>query len=238
VADRPRIALIHAVPAAVDPIKAALASGWPEAEPVNLLDDSLSTDRAKDEDLTPALAGRIVALARYACELGARGILFTCSAFGPAIERAARELPVPVLKPNEALFEEAVLRGKRVGMLATFEPAVATMEAEFRAEARRLGSKARLETVLVAGAMDALRAGDAAGHNRLVAERAVALEGCDVVLLAHFSTSRAAGAVRAALRVPVLTSPEAAVAKLRRIVTEPPTPASASTGPSPGPRRR
>ena len=44
----PRIVLIHAVAVAVDPVAAAFADGWPEAELVNLLEDSLSRDRAAD----------------------------------------------------------------------------------------------------------------------------------------------------------------------------------------------
>ena len=44
--DMTRIALIHATPAAVGPIKDAFAEAWPEPDLVNLLDDSLSRDRA------------------------------------------------------------------------------------------------------------------------------------------------------------------------------------------------
>ena len=145
----PRIALIHAVSVAMAPIRAALDVGWPDVEAVNLLDDSLSTDRAREGSLTPAMTERIVSLALYAHSLGVRGILFTCSAFGPAIELANDKLPIPVLKPNEAMFEAAIAKGGRIGMLATFEPAVATMQAEFEVTARRLGVDARLQTVLV-----------------------------------------------------------------------------------------
>jgi aspartate/glutamate racemase len=215
----PRIVLIHAVAVAMAPIGAAMARLWPEAEAVNLLDDSLSVDRARETALDAARFARIAALAGYAGAIGAEGILFTCSAFGAAIEQAAAAGAVPVLKPNQPMFEAAAACGGRIGMLATFAPAVAGMEAEFAAEALKGGSSARLRTVVVPEAMAALRRGDEATHNRLLAERAGELSDCDAIMLAHFSTSRAAEAVRAAVPVPVFSSPDAAVIKLRGLVT-------------------
>jgi aspartate/glutamate racemase len=216
---RPRIVLIHATPVAIDPIKAAFAADWPDAEPLNLMDDSLSPDRAAAGCISDELNERIVDLARYARRIGADGVLFTCSAFGSAIERAAGLLNIPVLKPNEAMFEAAIARGGRTAMIATFAPARATMEAEFAEEAERLASQAQLETVVVEPAMTALRSGDAETHNRLVAETARELDGFDTIVLAHFSTARAARSVRAVTRIPVLTSPDAAVSKLKRLIT-------------------
>src|SRR5438309_11261228 len=102
-----RIALIHATPLAMPPIAAAFRAGWPECETMNLLDDTLSADRAKLTHLDAAMYGRFRRLAAYALDHGAAGILFTCSAFGPAIETVAQEVPVPVLKPNEAMFDAA-----------------------------------------------------------------------------------------------------------------------------------
>src|SRR3954471_14065460 len=127
-----RIALIHATPAAVEPIRTAFSAAWPEPDLVNLLDDSLSRDRALAPDLTDGIYGRFDALGAYAVALGADGILFTCSAFGPAIERVARAVTIPVLKPNQAMFAEAIAIGGRIGMLATFEPSPASMAAEFK----------------------------------------------------------------------------------------------------------
>ncbi len=198
------------------PIQAAFAARWPEAETVNLLDDGLSLDRAREPDLSEAMIERFVDFGRYAHRIGADGILATCSAFGPALDRLAEALPIPVLKPNEAMFRATLAQGQRIGMLATFGPAVGTMEEEF-AEFNA-GGPATLRTVLVAGAMDALRKGDAETHNTLVAAAAPALAECDAIMLAHFSTSRAAAAVRAATRVPVLTAPDAAVDRMKALL--------------------
>jgi len=215
-----RIALIHAVAVAMEPIHAAFKREWPEAILFNVLDDSLSGDRAAAKEMSAALADRMVALARYGRTAGADAILFTCSAFGPAIERAAAELPIPVLKPNEAMFEAALGYGQRIGMLATFQPAVATMEDEFRQDAQRLGSPATLTTRVANGAMEALRAGDQQTHDRLIAQQAGDLGDVDAVMLAQFSMAGAQAAVQAICRQPVLSSPAAAVAKLRKLLLD------------------
>jgi Asp/Glu/hydantoin racemase len=215
-----RIVLFHATPVAMEPVNFAMASLWPEAEAVNLLDDGLTIDRAKEgPDLSEELIERFVDFGRYAQRIGADGILITCSAFGPAIDRMVEELPLPILRPNEAMFREAIAAGGRIGMLATFAPAVATMEEEFRQFAAEAGAPATLDTVVVPDAIDRLRQGDADAHNRLVAEAAPRFAGHDAVMLAHFSTSRAAECVRGEVDVPVLAAPEAAVTRMRTLVS-------------------
>lgn len=213
-----RIALIHATPIAVEPIHRAFAEAWPEAELVDIMDYSLSPDREAAGRIDDALTGRIEALARYGVSTGAHAVLFTCSAFGSAIERAGSLCDVPVLKPNEAMFEAAIASGQRVAMICPFAPAAVSMEAEFREEAARLGSTATLQTVFAPGAIEAVRAGDIATHNRLVAEKAAELRDFDAITLAHFSTSRALDDARNATGIPVFASPPAAVAKLRTLV--------------------
>ena len=226
-----RIALIHAVMAAIAPVEEAFRRQWPEVERCNLLDDSLSLDREREGHLSEAMIRRIRGLAAYAAGSGAAGILFTCSAFGPAIEAAAADLAIPVLKPNEAMFEAALGEGRNIGMLATFEPSVASMEEEFGRMAVAAGVPANIETCCVPGAMAALKAGDGAEHDRLLAAAAPRLAGCDTVLLAHFSTSRAAAAVEAVLGRPVLTAPGSAVAKLQAAVAAHGRPWKAPTAP-------
>lgn len=207
-----RIALIHALRHSPPPIEAAFVRLWPEARLMNLLDDSLSADLARDGTLTPAMTGRFLALARYALGTGADGILFTCSAFGPCIEAVQREFPrIPVLKPNEAMIEEAAAAGGRIGLLASFAPTLASMPPEFPAGLA-------LRPRLAEGALAALDRGDAAEHDRLAGEAARDLAGCDVIALAQFSLASAAPRVAEITGRPVLTTPESAVRKLRRLL--------------------
>ena len=79
----PRIVLIHAIEMAINPIMRAFEVHWPEVETINILDDSLSRDRAKSDALDCKMMDRFLKLGDYALSIDADGILFTCSAFGP-----------------------------------------------------------------------------------------------------------------------------------------------------------
>jgi hypothetical protein len=207
-----RIALIHALRHSPPPIEAAFRELWPEPQLMNLMDDSLSADLAREGRLTPAMHDRFVTLARYAAGCGAAGILFTCSAFGSCIDAARAALPgIPVLKPNEAMIEEAVAAGRTLGLMATFAPTLASMPQEFPAAIT-------LRPKLVEGAMAALDRGDVDLHDRLAGEAASELSGCDAIALAQFSLARAAPLVAAATGREVFTTPHSAVRKLRRLL--------------------
>ena len=206
-----RIALIHALRHSLAPIEAAFAKLWPEAGLMNLLDDSLSADLARDGRLTDHMTERFLTLGRYVAGTGADAILFTCSAFGPCIEAVAREhAPMPVLKPNEAMIEHAVAQGRRIGLLSTFAPTLASMPREFP-------GSVEVVPKLASGALAALDRGDRAEHDRLVAEAAKDLRDCDVIALAQYSMAPAAPLVAQATGRPVLTTPDSAVLKLKKL---------------------
>ena len=220
----PRIALIHALAHSVDPINQAFEASWPEATRMNLLDDSLSADLAQNgQGLDGVMTQRFIDLTDYAVNTGAEGVLFTCSAFGPCIEAAAALHPqIPILKPNEAMIEEAnawriasLKADATIGLIASFGPTLVSMPPEF-------GDGCALQTELVEDAMTALNTGDGATHDALVlaAARTLAERGCGLVALAQFSMARAAPLVRSRLGLPVLTTPDTAIAKLKRLLPQ------------------
>jgi aspartate/glutamate racemase len=202
----PRIALIHALAHAVDPINQAIARDWPQATRMNLLDDSLSADlAASGRGLDAAMHARFQRLAQYTVDCGSDAILFTCSAFGACIEAVAAQHPhMPVLKPNEAMIEDAAALGQRVGLIATFAPTLVSMPPEFP-------KQVALETAL---------AGDGALHDALIAQAAsiLAAKGCAVIALAQFSMARAAPLIQQRYGLPVLTPVASAVSKLQRLL--------------------
>ena len=212
----PRIALIHATPVAMEPIAQAFAAGWPQARITHLLDDSLSTDLAAAGMLTERMVERFVALARYSAGCGADAILFTCSAFGEAIEAARAGVQIPVLKPNEAMFEEALEAGRRIGLISTFEPSIPSMVRELEEEAQRRRIELDIRTRSVPNAMAALQRGDADLHDQLIAATGAQFADCEVLMLAQFSMARAAARFGAAAGRRLLTSPGSAVSRLKR----------------------
>ncbi len=214
----PRIALIHATPVAIDPICNTFKRLWPQARVTNLLDDSLSADLAAAGTLDQKMIDRFCVLAQYVEAGGADAILFTCSAFGTAIEAARDAVKIPVLKPNEAMMEEAIATGPRIALLATFEPSLPSMKTELEQLAASRSASINITTKAVPKALAALQLGDDMAHDKQIAAAAEELSDCDALLLCQFSMASAAERIPARRGRAVFTSPYSAVARLKQLL--------------------
>lgn len=222
----PRIALIHATPLAIQPVNSSFQKLWPEAKLQNILDDSLSRDLAALGHLTADMVERFIDLAQYAKRVGCQGILFTCSAFGEAIEAAAAATGIPTLKPNEAMFEEALqvaLKAKpnaadplNIGLVATFAASIDSMREEFMALTANMNRVVNLHGVHVPMAMEALAKGQSQEHDQRIAVGIENMPTCDVIMLAQFSMAAAQTLAQTKTTAPVLTSPDCAVIALQQ----------------------
>jgi hypothetical protein len=217
-----KITLIHATALSIQPVGDAFAQLWPEADCRNVLEESLTTDLQAAGCVNAAMLERFIALASDAHTRGAQGIMFTCSAFGAAIDAAKSAVPLPILKPNEAMFDEAIqhcarLGGScRIGLLTTFAPAAAPLMSELQQAIGLLQLPITVETACAEGAMECLHEGDANSHDQMILTAARTLPSCDLYLLGQFSMARARSLVAQNLSTPVLTSPESAVRSLQR----------------------
>lgn len=214
----PRIQLIHAVTVAQGPIHAAFARLWPEAETLDLEDLSLPGDLAAAGELTDVFTERMADLIEQGIQAGAHAVLFTCSAFGAAIERAREGLGIPVLKPDEAMIEKALSSGTRLGGLATFAPTIGSLSRELAAAARALGLTPEITLRHVPGAIEALNGGRDDEHNTLIARAAAEMTDVDVLMLAQFSMVRAVDAIEDVPSRPVLTAPDEVVLRLKSLL--------------------
>lgn len=214
----PRIALIHATPLAVEPICNTFKRLWPQAQVSNLLEDSLSRDLAAAGSLEQSMIDRFCTLARYTEACGADAILFTCSAFGPAIDAARTAVRIPVLKPNEAMMEEAVSTGPRIALLATFAPSLPAMQAELEQMAAARKTPIEIKLRALPAALQALESGDCNEHDAQIAAAADEFNECDALLLCQFSMATAAERIPAQRGRSVFTSPYSAVARLKQLL--------------------
>jgi len=164
-------------------------------------------------------------------------VLVTCSSIGEAVEEAAARLDVPVLRVDAAMAEEAVRRAAdaasaggasaestpggtadhrpsaRIAVLATNTATLGPTGRLLEREADRQGVRAEVSSEVVAGAAAARAAGDAAEHDRLVAD-AVRAAGADADVIVLAQASMADAAALAGVDAPVLTSPAGGVAAL------------------------
>ena len=193
---QPRIMLIHAVSEAIPPIHNAFKSLWSQADIYDLLDASLAPDlTAAGGKIDATMVKRFVELGRYAAAAGTMGrqtdaILFTCSAFGPAIDAVKESLPIPVFKPNEAAFERALDAGSRIGVLVTFAPALEPLLEELRAMSQARGARVTIDGRVAPGAMEALRESRPQDHDEMVCNAIKTMSDFDVIVLGQFSTAR------------------------------------------------
>ena len=212
---QPNVVLFSVHKDAMEAAVRAFAADWPEARISNLLDDGLFAWVREAGGVVPEMYDVFRTLTRYIVSRRADGILFTCSAFREVIDACIAEFRLPILKPNDAMIEQALAAGSRIAVMATVGPTIPSISAEILGMAAARGKKVELVPYVVDHAFDALAGGDAAKHDALVAAKAKEIRDCDVIVLAQFTLSRAVPAVAAVSSIPIFNSPGAAVAKLR-----------------------
>jgi hypothetical protein len=111
----------------------AFARDWPEARISNLMDDGLFRWVGETKGVVPGMYKPFAAHTSYMVERGADAILFTCSAFQPCIDAVIPEHPIPMLKPNDAMIEQALDAGSRIAVLATVAGTIPSVSAEIEA---------------------------------------------------------------------------------------------------------
>jgi len=210
-----RIALFHATRAAIAPVEGAFKEIWPEASHWSLLDEGLTQAVDRAGGYTDEIGERFIQLATYAADSGPDAFLFTCTAFGPAMEECKRRFPFPTFKPNEALLEAGLKAGRRVGLLASHPVTLPMLTDQLQDLAKERGQSLTVVPKLADGAWNDLTAGRKQAHDDKLISAADALLDCDAILLAQFSMAPLLPAIQAKTKAPVLSSPHAAVAHLK-----------------------
>ena len=213
-----RIFLVHPTMLAMPPIDHAFKTQWPQAQTLNVVDESLYADLPQDGTLAPAIYERLASLFRHCKQSGADGLVFTGSTFGPAVEAVRARVAIPVLKSDEAMLDLAVERGKSILLAGTAKRSLPVVRASLDEAAARAGRSPRVTELWVSGARDAILNGDVDTHDRLIAEQVTAAGDFDAIVLGQISMVSAVARFAPDLARRVLTSPDAAVARMRALV--------------------
>ena len=220
-AGRPTLALLHTV-LSLPPVFAALADELlPGTELFHIVDESLLNVTRKTGALTSVTRRRVLGYLESAAEAGADLVLVTCSSIGPAVDAARDFVAVPVLRVDEAMADEAVKLGSRVGVIATLTTTLEPTAALVERRARVAGRDVEVVSHVCDGAFEALQAGDRDRHDELVREgvRSLAAE-ADVIVLAQASMARVVDGLPDEERtVPSLSSPRLGVTRAAELLS-------------------
>ena len=216
------VAFVHTV-LSLPPVFGALADELvPGADVFHSVDESLLTVTWKSGSLSPATRRRALGYVLSAAEAGADVVVVTCSSIGPAVDASASFVPVPVLRIDEPMADEAVRLGARVGVLATLRTTLEPTADLVARRARLAGKEIDVVSHVCDGAFETLHAGDRDRHDELVRDgvRRLAAD-VDVILLAQASMARVVDALPDEERtVPILSSPRLGMQRVAELVAQ------------------
>jgi Asp/Glu/hydantoin racemase len=209
------LAFIHTSPVLAPTFAELAAELLPGVQVFHMVDESLIKNTIAAGELTKATARRVFSLIESAQYAGADMALVTCSSIGRAVAFARPLIDIPVIRVDEPMAAAAIATGRRIGVAATLRT---TLEPTLQLLEETAGTHhTTIDVVpcLCEGAFEALLAGQADKHDRLVSDALQRLaRDVDVVVLAQASMAR----VLAGLPLnstAILSSPRLAVENVR-----------------------
>ncbi len=186
----------------------------------HMVDESLIRDTIREGRLRRVTIRRLLIMIESAAAAGADAVMVTCSSIGPGVKVAQQLFDIPVIRVDEAMSDEAVRMGRRIGVMATLRTTLEPTIALLREKSAEAGVEIEIVDSLADGAFEAVLAGDTATHDRVLScALRNDMQGVDVIVLAQASMARVVKAMpQGSLSSPVLSSPELAVHSARKIL--------------------
>lgn len=211
-----RLAIIHTSPATIEPLKNLAREMMPGIDVINFLDDSILPQLRDNGGNVEEVAGRLVQYATFAEQAGADVILSACSSVGEVAARMRERVSVPVVRIDEAMAETAVRCGRVIGVAATLATTLNPTLRLIQNKAASLDRAVELKSLLVNEAYQKLIAGDAAGHDVLLAEALLKFtRETDVIVLAQASMARVLLTLPDDVQDRFLTSPRLGIEQVK-----------------------
>lgn len=216
-----KLAIIHTAVVTVEALKPLAAELLPDYEVMNIVDDSILPQLKANGGDVSEVEGRLVQYMKIAESAGADLILNACSSVGEVVAIAQQQVNVPIVRIDEAMAEEAVRRGKKIGVAATLHTTLRPTLDLIKAKAESADGDYQIESTLVSEAFERLMAGDKDGHDAVLAS---ALEKfvktVDVVVLAQASMARVVATLPEALQGRFLSSPRLGMERVQALARQ------------------
>jgi len=213
------LALIHTSPTLAPVFRALCAAEMPTVELFHMVDESLIQDTIRAGRLRGITIRRLLGQIESAEAAGADAVMVTCSSIGPGVALAQSLFDLPVIRVDEAMAEEAVRKGRRIGVAATLRTTLEPTIDLLKEKAAQNGRTIEIVESLAEGAFEAVLSGDVETHDRILTQSLMRdLQDVDVIVLAQASMARVVNEMPAGkLKVSVLSSPELAVRRAHDI---------------------
>jgi len=211
-----KVAAVYTGIVLVEPLKFIFQKSFPEAQLINIVDDSLIAEVIINNGLTRSVKKRLFVYYETAFESGADIVLNTCSSVGEAVDFLQPLFDKPIFKIDQPMAREAVKVASKIGILATLPTTLGPTKRLVLSEASNLGKRIETRDALAEGAFEALTKGDVAKHDQLIKKAALDIaKDVDVFVLAQGSMAGMEQELFTLTGKKVFSSPELGVRALR-----------------------
>ncbi len=212
------LVLIHTVPPLISVFDRLTAQILPGVRVKHILDEPLLETIRQRGYLAGEDEARLLSHIQQAGRIGAQAVLVTCSTTSPLVDHLQGQAPFPVFKIDQAMIEQAVRLGPRIGVLATNRTTLQPTRQMLETQAARDGQQIEYVEKFIDGGLEALLVGQAELHDRLVWQAIDEVRpAVDVVVLAQASMARVLeGMPDLPPGAPLLSSPHLALEQISR----------------------
>ena len=213
------VVAVHTAMSMVEPTKTLFAKYLPDVRLINIVDDSLIQDVIQANSVPWNVNRRLVNYYFMARDAGAEVIFNTCSSVGDVALHAREILDVPIVKIDDAMAEEAALKFKKIGVLATLQTTLEPTVRLLNYFAGIHNKKCFIVESLATGAFEAARNGDRLKHDTLIIDAAKSIAAdVDAIVLAQGSMAGMEAKLSEITGKPILSSPERGVLSIQKLL--------------------
>lgn len=210
------ITLIHNSKVIIEQVGEAFNRIYPEADVINIMDESLLRDIKTKGEIDNLGIRRICRYALCAEDLGADAVMMTCSSLCEAVYAARPMIQIPAFAINEPMACEAISIGTNIGVLGTLRSVLEPTARLALKKAAELNKTVELRKSVCEAAFEALISGDSQKHDELLlAEIENISNSVDVLLFAQGSMSRLLSEAQKQVNIPILECIDSGVKQVK-----------------------